>query len=41
MLSKYNAPAPEEMRQKSRDYMLMKPREKEEVITATEKKQNL
>ena len=40
-LSKDNAPTPEEMRQKSREYMLMKPREKEEVIAATEKKQKL
>ena len=36
-LSKDNAPTPEEMREKSREYMLMKPREKEEVISATEK----
>ena len=40
-LSKDNAPTPGEMRQKSRENMLMKSREKEEVITATDKKQNL
>ena len=40
-LSKDNAPTPEEMRQKSRKYMSMKTREKEEVIAATDKKQNL